>query len=72
MKAGVDRTENNTLQNFAGDEESRRLPSLNVLVVATYEDYVGLRGLEEWGKKKWRCHVADVVARLIAALQPTT
>src|SRR5215469_10764299 len=37
---------------------------------ATYEDYVGLRGLEKWGKKKWRCHVADVVARLIAALQP--
>src|SRR5438132_7448220 len=37
---------------------------------ATYEDYVGLRGLEEWGKKKWRRHVADVVARLIAALQP--
>jgi polyphosphate glucokinase len=37
---------------------------------ATYEDYVGLRGLEKWGKKKWRRHVADVVARLIAALQP--
>src|SRR3989442_1455903 len=37
---------------------------------ATYEDYVGLRGLEEWGKKKWRRHVADVVARLITALQP--
>jgi polyphosphate glucokinase len=37
---------------------------------ATYEDYVGLRGLEKWGKKKWRGHVADVVARLIAALQP--
>jgi polyphosphate glucokinase len=37
---------------------------------ATYEDYVGLRGLKKWGKKKWRCHVADVVARLIAALQP--
>src|SRR5881628_945969 len=37
---------------------------------ATYEDYVGLRGLEAWGKKKWRRHVADVVARLIAALQP--
>ena len=36
----------------------------------TYEDYVGLRGLEERGKKKWRQHVADVVARLIAALQP--
>jgi polyphosphate glucokinase len=39
---------------------------------ATYEDYVGLRGLEEWGKKEWRCHVADVVARLIAASSPTT
>jgi polyphosphate glucokinase len=37
---------------------------------ATYEDYVGLRGLEDWGKKKWRRHVADVVARLIAALEP--
>lgn len=37
---------------------------------ATYEDYIGLRGLERRGKKKWRRHVADVVARLIAALEP--
>jgi polyphosphate glucokinase len=37
---------------------------------ATYEDYVGLRGLEKYGKKKWREYVEDVVARLIAALQP--
>jgi len=36
----------------------------------TYEDYVGLRGLEKWGKKKWRKYVADVVARLVAALGP--
>jgi polyphosphate glucokinase len=36
----------------------------------TYEDYVGQRGLEDWGKHKWRRHVADVVARLIAALEP--
>ena len=28
----------------------------------TYEDYVGQRGLEQRGKKKWRRHVADVVA----------
>jgi polyphosphate glucokinase len=35
----------------------------------TYEDYVGLRGLERYGKKKWRRHVFDVVARLEAALQ---
>jgi polyphosphate glucokinase len=36
----------------------------------TYEDYVGERGLERWGKRKWRRKVADVVARLIAALEP--
>lgn len=33
----------------------------------TFEDYVGKRGLEEFGKKSWREHVADVVARLQAA-----
>jgi polyphosphate glucokinase len=37
---------------------------------ATYEDYVGRVGLERHGKKKWRRHVADVVARFIAALEP--
>jgi polyphosphate glucokinase len=36
----------------------------------TYEDYVGLRGMERHGKGKWRRHVADVVALLTAALQP--
>jgi polyphosphate glucokinase len=36
----------------------------------TYEDYVGRTGLERDGEKKWRRHVADVVARLIIALQP--
>lgn len=36
----------------------------------TYEDYVGREGFEERGKKKWRRDVADVVARLIAALEP--
>ena len=36
----------------------------------TYEDYVGIRGLKRLGKKKWRKHVADVVARLVAALEP--
>jgi polyphosphate glucokinase len=36
----------------------------------TYEDYVGQRGLEKRGKKHWRRHVADVVAILIAALEP--
>ena len=36
----------------------------------TYEDYVGLRGLEKFGRKKWQRHVFDVVARLSAALEP--
>src|SRR4051794_38078458 len=36
----------------------------------TFEDYVGLRGPKRLGKKKWRKHVAGVVARLIAALEP--
>ncbi len=35
----------------------------------TYEDYVGLRGLDRLGKKKWREHVFDVVKRLKAALE---
>jgi polyphosphate glucokinase len=36
----------------------------------TFEDYVGIRGLIKFGKKKWRHHVFDVVARLSAALEP--
>jgi len=36
----------------------------------TFEDYVGNRGLERLGKKKWRRCVEDVVARLVAALEP--
>jgi polyphosphate glucokinase len=36
----------------------------------TFEDYVGVRGYERLGKKKWRRKVADVVARLITALEP--
>jgi polyphosphate glucokinase len=34
----------------------------------TYEDYLGVRGLELFGKKKWRAAVEDVVTRLKAAL----
>ena len=37
---------------------------------ATYEDYVGARGLKRFGKKKWRKYVADVVERLASALEP--
>jgi polyphosphate glucokinase len=34
----------------------------------TFEDYVGQRGLDRLGKKKWQRAVEDVVARLQAAL----
>jgi polyphosphate glucokinase len=37
---------------------------------ATFEDYVGIRGLVKFGKAKWQKFVADVVKRLIAALEP--
>ncbi len=36
---------------------------------ATFEDYVGERGRERLGKKKWREAVLDTVERLCAALQ---
>ena len=35
----------------------------------SYEDYVGIQGLERLGKKKWRKHVAKVVEELKAALE---
>jgi polyphosphate glucokinase len=35
----------------------------------TYEDYLGLRGLERFGKKKWRRNVAEITKRLKAALE---
>lgn len=35
----------------------------------TYEDYVGARGLDRLGKRRWRQHVADVVTKLKDALE---
>jgi polyphosphate glucokinase len=35
----------------------------------SYEDYVGRRGLERLGRKRWRRYVAEVVERLGAALE---
>ena len=35
----------------------------------TYEDYVGLRGLERLGKAKWRTHVLTVIEQLRNALE---
>jgi polyphosphate glucokinase len=36
----------------------------------TYEDYVGDRGLDHDGKKRWRKLVKDVIERLVAATEP--
>jgi polyphosphate glucokinase len=37
---------------------------------ATFEDYVGIRGLDKYGERKWRYYVTDVVKRLSAAIEP--
>ncbi|WP_263383874.1 ROK family protein [Granulicella arctica] len=34
----------------------------------TYEEYIGLAGLEQRGKKRWRKSVLDIMARLQAAM----
>jgi polyphosphate glucokinase len=36
---------------------------------ATYEDYLGLKGLEKLGIRKWRAFVREVVSRFIPALE---
>jgi polyphosphate glucokinase len=37
---------------------------------STFEDYVGVRGLEAHGHRKWGRYVVDIVKRLTAALEP--
>jgi hypothetical protein len=37
---------------------------------ATFEDYVGERGLERLGAKRWRKAVLETIERLSAALEP--
>jgi len=36
----------------------------------TFEDYVGVAGRKRLGQKKWEHVVKDVIARLIAAVEP--
>jgi polyphosphate glucokinase len=54
---------------FDGVVEPLELAHLPYKKDRTYEDYLGLRGLERYGKKKWRKHVNDVVERLQAAFE---
>ena len=37
---------------------------------ATFEDYMGLRGLKRMGKRKWRKRVKDAIEKLVAAVEP--
>jgi polyphosphate glucokinase len=55
------------LENVAQPLELAHLPYKKD---QSFEDYVGERGLEKRGKRKWRRNVFDVVAHLQAALQP--
>jgi polyphosphate glucokinase len=34
----------------------------------TYEDFVGIRGLQQYGKKKWRKYVLEIVEQLRSAM----
>ena len=52
-----------------GELEPMELAHLPYKKGRTYEDAVGKAGLKRLGKKKWRRSVADVVARLSAALE---
>ena len=36
----------------------------------TFEDYIGERGLERLGKRKWRIRVTEALGKLTAALEP--
>jgi polyphosphate glucokinase len=51
-----------------GKLEAMELAHLPYRKGRTYEDYVGARGLERLGKKKWRKAVLDVIGELRKAL----
>jgi polyphosphate glucokinase len=51
-----------------GDLEPMELAHLGYKNGKTYEDYLGLRGLERMGRKKWERHVGKVGKKLMAAL----
>jgi polyphosphate glucokinase len=49
--------------------EPMELAHLPYLRGRTYEEYIGLKGLERLGKKKWRRHVFDVTEQLKNAME---
>jgi polyphosphate glucokinase len=53
-----------------GNVEPMELGHMQFKKGRTFEDYVGLRGLERLGKARWRKAVAEVIERLRGALLP--
>jgi polyphosphate glucokinase len=53
-----------------GDVEPMELGHLPYKKRLTYEDYIGQRGLDRLGKKKWRQEVASIIEIMRNALQP--
>lgn len=53
-----------------GAVEALELGHLHYKKGRTYEEYVGVHGLERRGKKRWRKSVAEVIEELTAALEP--
>jgi polyphosphate glucokinase len=53
-----------------GSVEPMELAHLPYKKGRTFEDYVGLRGLDRLGKSKWRKEVAEVIERFREALWP--
>ena len=56
------------LVSHRGDVIPMELAHLPYKDGGSYEDYIGLAGLERLGKKKWRRHVQIIIALLKAAL----
>jgi polyphosphate glucokinase len=54
---------------FDGVLEPMELAHLPYKNGKTFEDYVGIRGLERLGRKKWQQHVGKIVQQLRDALQ---
>jgi polyphosphate glucokinase len=54
-----------------GDLQPMELAHLPYKKGRTYEEYVGVSGLQRLGKKKWRKNVVQVVGLLRSALEPT-
>jgi polyphosphate glucokinase len=53
-----------------GRHEPMELAHLPYKKGRTFEDYVGLRGLDRRGKARWRQEVMDVIERFRVALEP--